>query len=144
MRSEIHNFLDRHKASGRSPRTARSDRQRLDDFRRFAWLHKVSGFRSMQLRLIESCQEDLMEPSLSRESHSASLSTLRPYPLHHTFAAHLLQGGADLRRVQSSPGYDSPDTTARYLGLVRDDHNRFYNLAVWLIAPQALSKIRIQ
>jgi site-specific recombinase XerD len=55
---------------------------------------------------------------------------LHPHLLRHTFACHLLQGGADLRYVQALLGHESPDTTSRYLGLVKDDLKRAYDQAV--------------
>lgn len=55
---------------------------------------------------------------------------VHPHLLRHTFAVHLLQGGADLRHVQELLGHESPDTTSRYLGLVKDDLKRAYDQAV--------------
>lgn len=55
---------------------------------------------------------------------------LFPHLLRHTFAVHLLQGGADLRHVQALLGHDSPDTTAAYLGLVKDDLKRVYDASI--------------
>jgi integrase/recombinase XerC len=55
---------------------------------------------------------------------------MHPHLLRHTFACHLLQGGADIRYVQALLGHESPDTTSRYLGLVKDDLKRAYDDAV--------------
>lgn len=55
---------------------------------------------------------------------------VHPHLLRHTFAVHLLQGGADLRYVQALLGHESPDTTSRYLGLVKDDLKLAYDRAV--------------
>jgi site-specific recombinase XerD len=55
---------------------------------------------------------------------------VHPHLLRHCFAVHLLQGGADLRYVQALLGHESPDTTSRYLGLVKHDLKLAYDRAV--------------
>jgi len=55
---------------------------------------------------------------------------LHPHLLRHTFACHLLQGGADLRYVQALMGHADPQTTAGYLGLVKEDLKKAYDQAV--------------
>ena len=59
-----------------------------------------------------------------------ALKQINPHLLRHTFAVHLLQNGADVRSVQALLGHESPDTTSRYLGLVKDDLKREYDRAV--------------
>jgi len=54
-----------------------------------------------------------------------------PHLMRHTFAVHLLQGGAGLRHVQALLGHESPDTTSRYLGLVKDDIKKAFDQATW-------------
>jgi len=53
-----------------------------------------------------------------------------PHLLRHTFAVHMLQGGANLRYVQALLGHDSPETTGRYLGLAKDDLKSAYDAAM--------------
>lgn len=55
---------------------------------------------------------------------------VHPHLMRHTFAVHLLQGGADVRHVQVLLGHESPETTSRYLGLVKDDLKRVYDRAI--------------
>jgi integrase/recombinase XerC len=53
-----------------------------------------------------------------------------PHLLRHTFACHMLQGGADIRYVQELLGHDNTETTGRYLGLVKEDLKREYDRAM--------------
>jgi site-specific recombinase XerD len=55
---------------------------------------------------------------------------VHPHLLRHTFAVHMLRGGADIRHVQLLLGHESPDTTSGYLGLVKDDLKRAYDAAM--------------
>lgn len=55
---------------------------------------------------------------------------VHPHLMRHTFAVHVLQGGADVRYVQALLGHESPDTTSRYLGLAKNDLKRAYDAAV--------------
>ncbi len=65
-----------------------------------------------------------------RRLSRASGKRVYPHLLRHCFAVHLLKNGADLRHVQALLGHESPETTAIYLGLAKQDIKRAYDAAV--------------
>jgi len=101
-------------------------KERCGKPRKASPLFLLHGPREKQQRRMDGNALSLM---ISRLAKMSSVH-LHAHLFRHTYAVHLLRGGADIRYVQALLGHESPDTTSRYLGLVKAELKAEYDRAL--------------
>jgi integrase/recombinase XerD len=121
--------------------TGKGQKQRLVPLgaQAIAWLRRYLGDARPRFTRTRDCGRVFVNPRggpLSRQSlwtivrRAATAAGLRrkvsPHVLRHSFASHLLEGGADLRAVQAMLGHADIATTQIYTHLPSDALKRMY------------------
>lgn len=96
----------------------------MENLKKYLDAREKKGFGNNDFIFLNIRGGRLTERTIQKDIKKFSPKDITPHSLRHSFATHLLEGGADLRSIQELLGHQSLSTTQRYL------HLNFDKLAV--------------
>jgi len=92
-------------------------------------VNKPSALLILSNRGLKLLRQNALKIIQTHATRAGIASTVSPHTLRHSYAVHLLQGGADLRSVQELLGHESISTTQIYTQLDLEAVRRAYTEA---------------
>ncbi|MDE6818621.1 MAG: tyrosine-type recombinase/integrase, partial [Muribaculaceae bacterium] len=96
--------------------TQRADGKIADGEENYVFLAPRTGRRITRMRVFDIVKRLASQAGIATE--------VSPHTLRHSFASHLLEGGANLRAIQQMLGHESISTTQIYIHLDRSQLRR--------------------
>ncbi len=105
----------------------------LERYQKEAWAPWAEGTprRVSEKVFLSHLRRPLTRMAVWKILHARALTcgvdNVHPHVFRHSYATHLLQGGADIRFVQAMLGHESLNTTERYLKMADDELVKMFN-----------------